>query len=235
LISQATLASPYAPKGACVAPGVAFALNAGLDQAATQLGRSKPLRILALGSSSTFGEGASSPDHAYPAQLESILRAELPGVALDVVNAGVSGESAKEAAARLRLLIARHHPSLVVWQLGSKEGVSLTPVDDFEQTVKGALAQLRAADVDAILVGMQWNAILEKSDHYRAIAAALERLSTQERAPLVRRFEAMKAIASSHGGVEMMSPDGFHLNDLGYHCMAEHVATSILSRLGRAR
>lgn len=159
----------------------------------------------------------------------------MPAVGAEVVNAGVVGESAKETLARLESLIERYHPTLVVWQLGSKEGISLTPVDEFELSVKSALTKLKGANIDVLLVGMQWNAILDKSDHYKGIGAALERLSTQEKAPLVRRFEAMKAIASSRSNVDMMSSDGFHLNDLGYRCMAEHIATAILSRLGGAR
>jgi hypothetical protein len=62
--SQATLSSPYMPKSECLAPGVDFALNAELDHAAAQLGRRQTPRVLALGSPSTFDQGASSPDQA---------------------------------------------------------------------------------------------------------------------------------------------------------------------------
>ena len=39
----------------------------------------RPLTIVALGSSSTEGAGASGPQASYPARLEALLRAALPG------------------------------------------------------------------------------------------------------------------------------------------------------------
>jgi lysophospholipase L1-like esterase len=45
----------------------------------------------------------------------------------------------------------------------------------------------------------------------------------------------MKARTQARGAEDMLSADGFHLNDFGYRCMAEHIATAILSRLPTSR
>jgi lysophospholipase L1-like esterase len=45
----------------------------------------------------------------------------------------------------------------------------------------------------------------------------------------------MKVIASSRSETGMMSSDGFHLNGRSYRCVAEHIATAILSRLSAMR
>ena len=59
--------------------------------------------VLALGDSLTFGTGAT-PDTAYPAVL-----ATLTGWA--VVNAGVPGDTAAQAVARLPALLQEHKPA----------------------------------------------------------------------------------------------------------------------------
>ena len=41
--------------------------------------------------------------------------------------------------------------------------------------------------------------------------------------------EAMSELFSYD--IEMLSADGLHLNDLGYHCMAEYVAQAVVSAL----
>jgi len=40
-----------------------------------------------------------------------------------------------------------------------------------------------------------------------------------------------KFIAQAHANLQLMSRDNFHLNDLGYQCMAEHVAHAVIVSL----
>lgn len=202
---------------------------------ADQAARRQALRIVAIGSSSTYGIGASSPTHAYPAVLEALLREQAPRLEIDVMNLGVSGELTKQAAERIGFDIVRQRPTLLIWQVGTSDGVSGTPVAEFEATLHQTLKQLRSERIDVLLVGMQWTRRLEESWHYKEISEALDRVATSESVPLVRRFEAMKARTQARGAEDMLSADGFHLNDFGYRCMAEHIATAILSRLPTSR
>ena len=55
-------------------------------------------KILAVGSSSTAGVGASSPSRTYVAWLETDLETALKGTDFDVVGHGLSGEVAQGAA-----------------------------------------------------------------------------------------------------------------------------------------
>jgi acyl-CoA thioesterase-1 len=55
-------------------------------------------QVVALGASNTAGKGVSTQD-AYPAQLEGMLKAK--GVAVTVVNAGISGDTTQGMLARL--------------------------------------------------------------------------------------------------------------------------------------
>src|SRR5262249_28615631 len=60
------------------------------------------IRILAIGSSSTVGLGASSPSATYVARLEPTLEGAFKGIDFDVMGRGVSGEEAQGAADRMR-------------------------------------------------------------------------------------------------------------------------------------
>ena len=72
----------------CRAPTVTFQAPALLTGLVTNEAK-RPLRIVAVGSSSTQGVGASGPSRTYPAQLALALADRLPGASLDVGDDGV--------------------------------------------------------------------------------------------------------------------------------------------------
>jgi hypothetical protein len=55
----------------------------------------------------------------------------------------------------------------------------------------------------------------------------IEEVARKSRVPLVRRYEAMRFMAGRAKDDVYLSRDHFHLNDLGYRCMAEHVARAV--------
>src|SRR5690349_14892563 len=65
------LAAAAAETG-CQAPGLSRTLHA--DAITRRLKQSRPVSILAIGSSSTEGVGASAKDRSYPATLEHLLQ-----------------------------------------------------------------------------------------------------------------------------------------------------------------
>src|SRR5262245_52939107 len=67
-------------------------LPRALVRTALRLQNGQPLTIVAIGSSSTAGAGASSEAAAYPSRLEALLRQRFPGRAVRVLNRGVNGE-----------------------------------------------------------------------------------------------------------------------------------------------
>jgi hypothetical protein len=71
-----------------------------LKRTAQRIAGGLPLTIVAVGSSSTSGAGASSPANNYPSRLEVELREHFPRVPITVHNRGVGGETAREMLAR---------------------------------------------------------------------------------------------------------------------------------------
>src|SRR2546430_2735722 len=96
----ATPAAPPESTQACSAPHEIVRFDTALPRTAGLLGGGRALKIVAFGSPSPAGTGASSPANAYPARLESELRLRLPNVEVVVLNRGIAGQDAQQMRAR---------------------------------------------------------------------------------------------------------------------------------------
>ena len=221
---------PLSPQ--CEAPGSDIAANAPLAHLAERLEKGGPLRILAIGSSSTTGVGASSRRKTYPAQLRGILEAALKGVEAQITNRGVSGEVAATTADRLRMEVALEKPDVVLWQLGTNDALARVSAADFERTVSSTVEWLKGNDIDVVLVGLQYTPKFARDENYFTIRQTLQKVASQHNVLHVRRYDAMQFIARHQPGSEsLVSSDDLHLNDTGYKCMAEHVAHAVIANL----
>lgn len=215
----------------CEVPNSDIATPAPLPTTANLLEKSKKVRILAIGSSSTYGIGATVRGKAYPAQLEQILEKTLSGVEVKIINRGVSGEIASATAERLKSEVALTHPNLVLWQLGTNDALSGISPEDFENTVSTAVRRLKKKNIDVVLVGLQYTPKYARDENYTAIRDALRRVAAAENVLYIRRYDAMQFLAKTRANLQMLAGDEFHLNDLGYQCMAEHVAHAVTANL----
>lgn len=211
----------------CEAPATDIATPEPLPRLAVALRDRKAIKVLAIGSSSTVGIGASSPSANYPAQLESILERTFHGLDVVVVNRGVSGETADRTSERLKVQVALDRPDLVLWQVGTNDALARVPVENFVITVGETLRWLKENGVDVVLVGLQYTFSVAKDEYYTSFRMALRKLAADQNVLLVRRYEAMRFIETAHE-TELVSKDGLHLNDAGYRCMAEHIARAVV-------
>ena len=188
------------------------------------------VRIVAIGSSSTEGIGASSPSANYPSQLRALLQLALPSDRFEVINLGVGGEVAARTVERLRREIPRLSPDLVVWQVGTNDALNGVAVADYEKTVHGALQFLKAGHYDTLLVGMQWTRKLAGNPNYVATRDATVHVAGLEGVTIVSRYDAMRKLADLSGREDFTGPDHLHMNDRGYRCLAEEVAATLSQR-----
>jgi len=228
--SAQTAPPPLSPQ--CEAPGADISTIAPLPHLAEKLEKGGRVRILAIGSSSTYGIGASSRRKTYPAQLRGILESTLKGTEAVITNRGVSGEVAQTTADRLRTEVALEKPDVVLWQLGTNDALARVAPQDFERTVNSTVEWLKSANIDVVLVGLQYTPQFARDQNYFAIREALLRAAASRNVLYVRRYDAMQFIARNHPtGGDMMTNDGLHLNDMGYQCMAEHIAHAVIANL----
>ena len=137
----------------CAVPSADLAtLVPGLGRTVEKLGTTKKLRILAIGSSSTWGVGASSLKRNYPSRLEAILSNVWKGVELEIINRGVGGEVAAQTAARLLDEIDLAQPDMILWQVGTNDALNNVPLESFEKPVRSTIAEVRQRNIDIVLV-----------------------------------------------------------------------------------
>jgi acyl-CoA thioesterase-1 len=220
----ATLCSPAFAGGTQVISDRGRLLHV-IDRLAAHL----PVRIIAFGSSSTEGVGASSPAATYPARLQAVLTASWsPRQAVVVLNRGVGGEDADDMARRLPSVIAEH-PDLIIWQTGSNDPLRGVPLDRFEQETTAGIDEIRAANIDVMLLEPQLCRALENKpvsieyrDALRAVGEAMDVI-------VIRRYDLMRKWVTD--GIltpeQMLSPDGLHMADGGYAKLADAIAEDI--------
>jgi lysophospholipase L1-like esterase len=212
----------------CDAPAKDISEAAPLPRLTAALEAGQPIKIMTIGSSTTVGIGASSPSKTYQSQLKGILQRSFEGLDITFVNRGISGELAAKTAERLLIETALERPTLVLWQVGTNDALARIPVEDFRQTVTTHVRWLKTHGVDVVLVGLQYTPKAVRDEHYTAIRTTLAEVAKQENVLLVRRFATMQFIEKVKAN-ELLAQDGLHLNDLGYRCMAEHIALAMVA------
>lgn len=219
----------------CVLPTQLVRLDGALERTRTKLEANEPLTIVAIGSSSTEGYGASTPAHSYPAQLGNLLRTRYVGERIEVVNKGRGGEVAAQTLARFGKDVYPNDPTLVIWQAGANDVVRNVPLEQFAATLKEGLAALRSAGIDVILMPPQYAPQTAAAKQIEAYVDLIEQLGDEFDVPVVQRYELMQQLAAKDAPLlaAMLTSDGLHQNDLGYHCLAAQVAMGI-EEIGKA-
>jgi lysophospholipase L1-like esterase len=192
------------------------------------------VKVLAIGSSSTVGVGASSPTAAYVARLETSLEGSLKGMDFDVVGRGQSGEVAQGAADRMKKEVEDAKPDLVVWQVGTNDALRHVSLDRFKSCLRTTLAWLAENKIDVVLVDPQYGEALARDAYYEEVVAAIAEVAREQRVLLVDRFEAMRELQRERGDQFYLASDKLHLNDRGHRCMAEQLARAIVGGLLQA-
>ncbi|MCQ4162625.1 SGNH/GDSL hydrolase family protein [Roseomonas sp. GC11] len=209
---------------ACTVPEELRALRHGLPRMKALLAARQPVRILAIGSSSTAGVGASVPAHAYPPRLQAALQRLLPGAEVVVRNDGIGGEVAATTLPRLKRAVEEWQPDVVLWQLGTNDAMTGIGAAVFAGILREGVAFVQARGRDLVLIDPQFLPRLRDPDTYQGFVQSIERVAAEQRVPLMRRYAIMRFWQALPQPVLMLSEDSFHMNDLGYQCLAEVLA-----------
>ncbi len=233
VLAVALAGAAQAGPPACPAPGAAGRLDQPLPHTAARIAAGGTLTIVAIGSSSTAGNGASAPRFRYPARLAQALRRRFPGLALRVENKGVSGERHADMVKRFDRDVLAYRPDLVVWQLGTNAVIRETGVAADERIIRAGVVRLAAAGADVILMNPQYAPKVLRDPDYPAMLAIMRRIGQAMRVAVFDRFAIMRDWIA-HGGASfttILSPDSLHMNDTSYGCIAELLAGAIAADL----
>jgi acyl-CoA thioesterase I len=214
---------------ACSAPAEVARLNYPLRHTARRLASEEPLTIVAVGSSSTAGAGASSPAATYPSRLAVELKQRLPIPEITVLNRGVNGDDTENMLARFATDVVAAHPDLVLWQVGTNSVLRDHPLRPHSVLLHEGIDELKAAGADVVIIDMQFAPQVIAKPETQGMEDQIARAAKQESVDLFRRFELMRNWHEvQHIPFDaFVSPDELHMNDWSYACVAKLLAAAI--------
>ncbi len=214
----------------CRRPARLARLDHPLRHTARRLAAGKPLVIVAIGSSSTAGAGASSPAASYPSRLAVELQKLLPGHAIAVLNRGVNGEETPDMMARFATGVIAAHPQLVLWQVGTNSVLRDHPLKPHAVELRQGIGQLKEIDADVVLIDPQYAPRVLAKSETTGMVDLIALAAQEEDVDLFHRFAIMRDwYESQHRSFDVfISRDGLHMNDWGYACWAKLLAASIV-------
>jgi acyl-CoA thioesterase I len=130
---------------------IAAALAAVLAWAPAAGAAERPVKIVALGDSLTAGLGIAA-EEGFPVKLERALQAK--GHAVEVVNAGVSGDTAAGGLARLDWSVPEGTEAVIV-ELGANDALRGVDPEATRRALDEILRRLNARRIVVLLAGMR--------------------------------------------------------------------------------
>jgi acyl-CoA thioesterase-1 len=200
------------------ATGSADGAPAGTGTAAT-----RP-RVVALGDSLTAGLGLP-PEQAWPALVQR--RIDEAGLDVEVVNAGVSGDTTAGGLRRLDWALDGDVRVLVL-ELGANDGLRGLPVDQMRDNLSKMIETAKARDIAVLLCGME--APPNFGPHYtREFRQAFRDLADEHAVAFLPFF--LDGVA---GNAALNQGDGIHPNEVGTRRVADLVWQALQPLLTRA-
>ena len=220
--------APAAP-ATCTAPAELARFDRPLIHTMRRVANGQPLTIVAIGSSSTAGAGASSPDATYPSRLAVELRTRFPGRDITVLNRGVNGEETNNMMARFAADVLAAHPQLVLWQIGTNSVLRDHPLNPHAVQLLDGIEQLKAAGADVVLIDPQFAPAVFAKSETQGMVEQIALAAKQEDVGLFQRFAVMREWHDvQHLSFDtFVSPDHLHMNDWSYACLAKLLGGAI--------
>jgi acyl-CoA thioesterase-1 len=184
-----------------------------------------PVKIVALGDSLTAGFGLSR-EAAFPARLEAALRAK--GHAVEISNAGVSGDTAAGGLARLDWSVPEGTEAVIV-ELGANDALRGIAPELTRTALQEILRRLNERRIAVLLAGMRAPPNMG-SDYARAFDAIFPELAAANDVILYPFF--LDGVAADR---VLNQPDGLHPTARGVETIVSSILPKAEELIARAR
>jgi len=198
-----------------------LALPAFLFIDAGSVGAASLPRIVCFGDSITAGYGLDS-GQSYPSALGRQL--EKRGFQYSVINQGVSGNTTKDAVARVASIVALH-PDVVVLEFGGNDGLRGLPPNITRANLDQVVATLQKAHIKVLLVGITLPPNFG-ADYIKSFDANYKAVAAKYHVPLKPML--YDGIYNLPGTIQ---EDGIHPTAKGSELIAEHLMPQLLPLL----
>lgn len=182
----------------------------------------RPLKLVALGDSLTAGYGLPA-SAAFPAKLQKALRDK--GMAVEISNAGVSGDTTSGGLARLDWSLPNDVDGVIV-ELGANDALRGIDPQVARKSLEEILKRLQARNIPVLLCGML--APPNYGAQYAAkFNAIYPELAKQYGVPLYPFF--LEGVAT----VERLNqPDGLHPTEAGVDTIVANILPTVQAFIG---
>lgn len=180
--------------------------------------QSEQQTILIMGDSISAGFGIDK-SQGWVALLESKLKPL--ATPYKIINASISGETTSGGANRIKPLLVKHNPSLVIIELGGNDGLRGSPIKMMKQNLDYMIKQSQNAGAEVLLLGMRIPPDYGKT--YSDLFSRQYKQLALENNTLVLPF-LLNGIATQTG---MMQADGIHPTAKAQPLMMEYVWSMI--------
>jgi lysophospholipase L1-like esterase len=217
-------------------------LEGSLPRIAQKLANNEAVTIVAFGSSSTVGYGATSPIFSYPYRLTDQLRRKYPNADITVLNRGVGGEDAAQMMQRLQAAVLDAKPDLVIWQVGTNIVIrgDDAAIARTEALVNDGIDRIKAMGADVVLIDPQYVPATAGKDTQEKTSKMVAMLGNIAHTRQVARFPRFAMMRKWRDDQKLQFDqfvigDGLHLNDWGYACFAQMLGDTIIDSVQRVQ
>jgi acyl-CoA thioesterase I len=184
-----------------------------------------PVHIVALGDSLTAGYGLPQQDGFVP-RLQAALTAK--GIAAEVANAGVSGDTASDGLARLDWSVPQGTDAVIV-ELGANDMLRGFKPEVTRATLDSVLQRLTARHIAVLLCGMRAAPNLG-ADYAAAFEPIYPNLAAKYGALLYPFF-----LDGAAGNLSLLQADGLHPNAAGVAIIVERILPKVEELIAHVR
>jgi acyl-CoA thioesterase-1 len=187
--------------------------------------QSAPIKIAVLGDSLAAGYGVT-PEQAFPARLEALLKAR--GRKVTILNQGVSGDTTAGGLDRVDWMLA-DKPDIVLVELGGNDALRGLDPATTEKNLAAIVEKLQAAHVTVWLAGMMAPRNLG-SDYVTAFDGLYKRIADKYKVPLYPFI--LDGVAQDPA---LNQADGLHPNPKGAQIVADRLLPFVTKNLDDAQ
>jgi len=184
-----------------------------------------PVRIVALGDSLTAGFGLPG-DAAFPARLQAALRAK--GLAVEISNAGVSGDTSSGGLARLDWSVPDGTDGVIV-ELGANDALRGVDPGVTRAALQELLRRLKERRIAVLLTGMRAPPNMG-ADFARAFDAIFPALAAENEVVFYPFF--LDGVAADR---VLNQADGLHPTAQGVDTIVRRILPKVEELIARAR
>jgi len=142
---------------------------------------------------------------------------------------GNNGDDVAAMLARLDSAVIAEKPDLVLWQLGTNSLLRDEALSPNASLVREGLARIKATGAEVVLIDPQYAPRVIAKPNVETMVSLIATAAKAEHVLLFHRFDLMRHWHETDNlpFETFVSPDGLHMNDWSYACLAKGLALAI--------